>query len=137
MKLFLTGLIALSIVGYSRADGFGNGIGMGIGLAIANKVFSGGQPRQHERVVERRTVVHERTVVREKAAPVSAPNNTTVIVNNNLPTQPAAQPASMTTVNTRTIAVTNPPAQVAAPAAPMVTAPVVAQKSLADDVTVN
>ncbi len=57
MKLFLTGLIALSMVGYSRADGFGNGIGIGIGLALANKVLSGGQPRQRARVVEHRTVV--------------------------------------------------------------------------------
>jgi hypothetical protein len=130
MKLLLTGLIALSIAGYARADGFGSGIGFGIGLAIANKVLSGGQSRQHERVVEHehRTVVHERTVIHERPAP--APTNTTVIVNNNLP----AQPASMTTVNTKTVAVTSPPAQVA-PSAPAALAP--AQKSLADDTTVN
>jgi hypothetical protein len=135
MKLLLTGLIALSMAGYSRADGFGTGVGIGIGMAFANKVFSGGQPRQHERVVEHRTVVHERTIVREKPAP--APSNTTVIVNNNLPAQPAAQPTSATTINASTITVTNPPAQVTAsiPATPTVTAP--AQKNLATDITVN
>jgi transketolase len=57
MKLLLTGLIALSMAGYSHADGFGTGLGFGIGMAMANKVFSGGQPRQRERVVEHRTVV--------------------------------------------------------------------------------
>jgi hypothetical protein len=127
------------MVGYSRADGFGSGIGIGIGLAIANKVFSGGQPRQRERVVEHRTVVHERTVVHDKTAPAQSPTNTTVIVNNNLPAQPAAQPTSVTTVNAKTIAVTNSPAQVTAPApvAQTVTAPAPAQKNLADDTTFN
>jgi hypothetical protein len=137
MKLLLTGLIALSMVGYSHADGFGTGVGIGIGMAFANKVFSGGQPRQRERVVEHRTVVHERTVMHEKQAPTSSPNNTTVIVNNNLPAQPAAQPTSVTNVTAKTIAVTNPPAQVTAPApvTPTVTSP--ALKNLADDTTVN
>jgi hypothetical protein len=122
-------------VGYSRADGFGSGIGFGIGMAIANKVLSGGQTRQRESVVEHRTVVHERTVVREKAAP--APTNTTGIVNNNIPAQPASQPTSVTTVNAKNISMTNPSTQVTAPApvTPTVTAP--AQKSLADDTTVN
>jgi hypothetical protein len=137
MKLLLTGLIALSMAGYSQADGFGTGVGIGIGMALANKVFSGGQPRQRERVVEHRTVVHERTVVLEKQTPAASPTNTTVIVNNNLPTQPAAQPTSVTTINAKTIAVTSPPVQLTAPApvAPTVTA--LAQKSLADDTTVN
>jgi hypothetical protein len=137
MKLLLTGLIALSMAGYSHADGFGTGVGIGIGMALANKVFSGGQPRQRERVVEHRTVVHERTVVREKPAPAPSPTNTTVIVNNNLPAQPAGQPTSATTINASTIAVTNPPAQITAPAPvkPTVTAP--AQNNLATDITVN
>jgi hypothetical protein len=139
MKLLLTGLIALSMVAYSRADGFGTGVGIGLGMALANKVFSGGQPRQRERVVEHehRTVVHERTVVvHEKAAPAPSPTSTTVIVNNNLPAQPAAQPTSVNTVNAKTITVTNPPNQVTpASVAPTVTAPT--QKSLADDTTVN
>jgi hypothetical protein len=138
MKLLLTGLIALSMVGYSRADGFGAGMGFGIGMAIANRVLSGGgQPRQRERVVEHRTVVHER-VIHEKAAPVQAPTNTTVIVNNNLPAQPATQLTSTTTVNAKTSAVTSPPAQVAT-TAPAATAPTLAPvlKPLGDDVTVN
>jgi len=137
MKLLLMGLIALSIVGYSRADGFGSGIGFGIGLALANRAMSGGQPRQRERVVEHehRTVIHERTVVHDRATP--APQNTTVIVNNNLPAQPAAQPTSVTTINAKTIAVTNSPAQntPAAAPAPAVIAP--AQPNLANDVNVN
>jgi hypothetical protein len=136
MKLLLTGLIALSIVGYSRADGFGSGIGFGIGMALANKVMSGGQPRQRERVVEHEhhTVIHERTIVHDRTAP--APQNTTVIVNNNLPAQPAAQPTSVTTMNAK-IAVTNSPAQNApsAAVAPAVLAP--AQPNLANDVNVN
>jgi hypothetical protein len=138
MKLLLvTGLIALSMVGYSRADGFGSGIGFGIGMALANRVMSGGQPRQRERVVEHehRTVIHERTVVHVSATP--APQNTTVIVNNNLPAQPAGQPTSVTTMNARNIAVTNSPAQntPTAAVAPAVIAP--AQPNLANDVTVN
>jgi hypothetical protein len=138
MKLFLTGLIALSMVAYSRADGFGTGVGIGLGMALANKVFSGGQPRQRVVEHEHRTVVHERTVVvHEKAAP--APASTTVIVNNNLPAQPVAQPTSVTTVNAKTVTVTNPPAQVTAPApvVPTVTSPASAQKNLADDTNVN
>jgi hypothetical protein len=131
MKLLLTGLIALSMVASSHADGFGSGIGIGIGVALGNRIFSGGQQRQREHVVEHRTVVHERTVIHEKPAPALTPTNTTVIVNNNLPAQPAAQQTSMTTVNAKTIAVTNPPAQIAAPA------PATPQKSLADDTTVN
>jgi hypothetical protein len=85
MKFLLTGLIALSMAGYSHADGFGTGIGIGIGLGLANRVFSGGQPRQRERVVEHRTAVHERTVVHEKPVAAQSPTSTTVIVNNNLP----------------------------------------------------
>ena len=107
-------------------------------MALGNRVFSGGQSRQHERVVEHehRTVFHERTVVHEKAAP--APTNTTVIVNNNLPAQPAAQPTSATTINAKTITVTNPPNEVTpAPVAPTVTAPARDQKNLADDTTFN
>jgi hypothetical protein len=137
MKLLVTGLIALSMVGYSRADGIGSGFGFGVGMAIANKVFSGGQPRQRERVVEHehRTVIHERTIVHDKPAP--AQQSTTVIVNNNLPAQPAAQPTSVTTVNAKTIAVTNPPAQIAPSAA---IAPAVlpsAEKTMENDVNVN
>jgi hypothetical protein len=50
-------------------------------------------------------------------------------VNNNLPAQPAAtQPTSTTTVNAKTIAVTNPPAQVAATPAQVATTPVSASK---------
>jgi hypothetical protein len=142
MKLLLTGLIALSMVAYSRADGFGAGVGIGVGMALANKVFSGGQPRQRVVEHEHRTVVHERTVVvHEKAAPAPSPTSTTVIVNNNLPAQPVAQATSVTTVNAKTVAVTNPPAQAAAPApvVPTVTAaaPTSAPKNPADDITVN
>jgi hypothetical protein len=137
MKLLVTGLIALSMVAYSRADGIGSGIGFGIGMAIANKVFSGGQPRQRERVVEHehRTVIHERTIVHDKAVP--AQPSTTVIVNNNLPAQPAAQPTSVTTINAKTIAVTNPPAQITPSVA---VAPAVlpsAQKTMENDTNVN
>jgi hypothetical protein len=130
--LLLTGLVALSMVGYSQADGFGSGIGFGIGMALANKVMSGGgQPRQRVVEHEHRTVIHERTIVHVKATP--APQNTTVIVNNNLPAQPTAQPTSVTS----SVSVTNPPAQIApAPAvAPAVIAP--AQPTLANDITVN
>jgi hypothetical protein len=144
MKLLLTGLIALSMVGYSRADGFGTGLGIGIGMALGNRVFSGGQSRQRVVEHEHRTVFHERTVVHEKAAP--APTNTTVIVNNNLPAQPAAQPTSATTINAKTITVTNPPNEVTpAPVATTLTAPAPvpvpvhtpAQNNLADDTTFN
>jgi hypothetical protein len=140
MKLLLTGLIALSMVGYSRADGFGTGIGIGIGLALANRAFSGGQPRQHERVVqhEHRTVVQRTVVIHEKPAPLAPPTSTTVVVNNNLPAQPA-QPApqltSTTTVNTS--AVTNSPAPITplAPVAATVTTP--SKKELVNNITFN
>jgi hypothetical protein len=56
--------------------------------------------------------------------------------------KPIAQPTSTTTVNAKTITVTNPPAQSAAPppVAPTVAATpasFAAQKNLADDTTVN
>ncbi|MBV8377600.1 MAG: hypothetical protein JO279_11425 [Verrucomicrobia bacterium] len=155
MKLLLTGLIALSMVGYSRADGFGTGIGIGIGLGIVNKVLSGGQrqTQPRERVVHHTTVVHERRVVHEKATPAPS-SSTTVIVNNNLPAQPAAQPTivnnnlpaqpaarpTSTTVNAKISNVTNPPAQASAPALvtpTVIGTPASTQKALEEDTTVN
>jgi hypothetical protein len=150
MKLLLTGLIALSMVGNSRADGFGTGIGIGIGLGIVNKVLNSGHQQQQqqprERVVVRHTVVRQKTVVvHDKVAPAATPApNTTVNVINNIPAQAPAQPTnSTTTLNAKTtIAVINPPTQVTAPApvAPTVVAapaPTPALNSLADDTTIN
>ena len=59
MKLLLTGLIALSIIGY----GFGTGIGIGIELGIVNMVLSGGhrETRPRQRVVVHHLVTQATT----------------------------------------------------------------------------